>query len=291
MHATQNDFILLDGFSASLPASSADLASRICCRRRHIGADGVLFLRPPADAAADVDVEIRNADGSAAAMCGNGARCVAVWMHRSRHITDSCRMRFSDRIVQAAPIGLTETGGHATVNMGPAQVLTDERGASRRFPDGQVRSVWNVDTGNLHTVVFVDDLSNSTVSFITSALSDSSDARTDTNVELAVPTAPGRIRVRVRERGCGETPSCGSGACAVLAAAIRSGIARPEETWHIEFAGGTLSVEQKSSGNVHLTGPADVCFTGQFAVPPDSLPAGTPSSPHQTLSQQTVKSP
>ena len=267
MHGTRNDFIMLDGFESRLPADLDNLARRICDRRRSVGADGLIAMTPPAVTSTDVDVTIRNADGSKATMCGNGARCVAVWMQHQERIDQCCRMRFASGLITATEISTDSRGGRATIEMGTA--------TCQSLPSavGSTKPAWHVNVGNSHVVMFTNDLSDSALHSARAAVDERFADEGGVNVELVtvLSTADRRLRARVYERGSGETQSCGSGACAVLSAMIQQGLASQGERWMIEFPGGILEVEQNELDQLLLSGPAEVSFQGvlPFAdVPP-----------------------
>ena len=96
MHGAGNDYIFIDGFSTPLPNDPERLVQRVSRRRTNVGSDGLVCLVPPPDAGSDVELRIWNADGSAAQMCGNAARCTAFWMQREKRVADICRIQIAD---------------------------------------------------------------------------------------------------------------------------------------------------------------------------------------------------
>lgn len=250
-HGTENDFIVLpdpDGVIDLTPA----LVQRLCDRRAGLGADGVLRVVPcavePAAAAyaeqAHWFMDYRNADGSVAEMCGNGVRVFA------RYLVDAGLAR-SGPLRLATRGGIKEvevpTSGDVTVDMGPAVV------GDPILIDGAPATV--VDMGNPHAVLVVPCVE---------ALGVLHPDRLDRNVEYVEQTGPTQLRMRVHERGVGETRSCGTGACAaVVATALRTGSARGT-AYDVEVPGGRLVVVWREDGHLLLTGPAVLVSAGEL---------------------------
>ncbi|MGB8652186.1 MAG: diaminopimelate epimerase [Mycobacteriales bacterium] len=247
-HGTENDFVLLpdpDGELALTPA----LVQRLCDRRAGIGADGVLRVvraaKDPDGAAHAAEAEwfmdYRNADGSIAEMCGNGVRVYA------RYLVDA-------GLVAPGPLRLATRGGvkdvvvaadGVTVDMGPAVVgdAVDIDGVPAVF----------VDMGNPHAVVHVASVA---------ALGTLDPDRRDLNVEYVEDLGPTHLRMRVHERGVGETRSCGTGACAaVVATVLRTGTPRGQ-AYDVDVPGGRLVVTWREDGHVTLSGPAVLVAEG-----------------------------
>ena len=249
-HGTENDFVLLPDPEGILDLT-ADLVRRLCDRRAGLGADGVLRVVPtalvPESAAfageAEWFMDYRNADGSVAEMCGNGARVYARYLVQAG-------------LAAAGPMTLATRGGlrqlevdedQVTVDMGIATVgdLVDIDGVAGTF----------VDLGNPHVVVHVASVD---------ALGTLDPTRKDVNVEYVEDVGPAQIRMRVHERGVGETRSCGTGACAaVVATTLRTGAARGA-AYQVEVPGGRLVVTWQEDGHVRLQGPAVIVAEGEF---------------------------
>ena len=255
-HGTENDFVVLPDPDGRLHLTD-DVVRRLCDRRAGLGADGVLRVVPSAlveDGAPYADearwfMDYRNADGSVAEMCGNGVRVYA------RYLVDSGLSR-PGRLRLATRGGVKEVDvehdGDVTVDMGPAvvgePVVID--GAEAVF----------VDMGNPHAVVAVPSVE---------ALGVLDPDRKDLNVEYVEDLGPSAIRMRVHERGVGETRSCGTGACAaVVATSLRTGAAR-DLPFAVDVPGGRLTVTWRADGHVLLAGPAVLVASGD--VRPDWL--------------------
>ena len=252
MHGLGNDFVLLDlrGQGDAAPLS-AQRAAELCDRHRGIGADGVLTLL-----AGDRFV-IQNADGSVPEMCGNGARCAALWIATgggARPARARVTLRTDAGPRPCAVEAELPTNGTVEVEMGTADV------AGERELAGGFTAV-SVSVGNPHRVVFTDgDLR------ILAARHGPSLCRAeDANIEFVSRLGPARYAAVVWERGAGMTQACGTGACAVAAAAIARGDVDPSTEVIVELPGGALSIRRDSStGQLRMRGPAELVFTGEL---------------------------
>jgi diaminopimelate epimerase len=264
-HGTGNDFVLLPDPDNQLQLTP-ELVAAICDRRTGIGADGVLRVVPSGQPGSDGRwfMDYRNADGSLAEMCGNGARVFA------RYLVDSALVapgRFPiDTRAGARTVHVPPDGADITVDMGPARIdprtdLTVTAAAGRAQPWPAV----GVDMGNPHAVCFVADLAD--VGSLDQAPWVHPDGAfgNGVNVEFVVECGPAHVQMRVYERGSGATLSCGTGACAVFAAARRRPGADPTDTWTVDVPGGRLAVYQRADGGIDLTGPAQIVATGTLS--------------------------
>ncbi|HET7327854.1 MAG TPA: diaminopimelate epimerase [Nocardioidaceae bacterium] len=257
-HGTENDFVLIPPDEDI--HLTEDVVRALCDRRRGIGADGVLAV-VRTDDSADVRwfMDYRNADGSIAEMCGNGVRVFARYLvtegfEHPGHLRIGTRAGGKDVDVTAE--------GDITVDMGHAERLDDAKvtlgGAAH---DAQGWSMGNphlviLDAGDLDEV----DLSSPPVIEPEAAFTDG------VNVEVVEPRGPGHLRMRVYERGVGETRSCGTGACAAAVAAMDADGART--TYIVDVPGGRLMVDWRPDGRVFLTGPAVLVARGETDVSP-----------------------
>ena len=258
-HGTENDFVLLpDG----VPAGDLDEATvrALCDRRRGVGADGVLAVVRVAAPSEDHPrwfMDYRNADGGIAEMCGNGIRVFA------RYLVDSGLEEPGDLLIDTrAGVKLVTVPayGDITVGMGPATKLPD----AKVQLDGRWWPAAGWSMGNPHAVVTDPDLDLDGVDLTRAPALDPPTAFPDgVNVEVVDLTGePARIRMRVHERGVGETRSCGTGACAA-AVAVMAG--RGERaSYAVDVPGGRLTVTWQDDGEVLLTGPAVLVATGEY---------------------------
>jgi len=253
LHGLGNDFVLLDfrgGGSEPLPAARA---LELCDRNRGIGADGVLTLL------AGNRMMVQNADGSVPEMCGNGARCAALWI-----ATDGCTRPAEGRVELMTDAGprpcQVQAGGDArsglvTVDMGTA-VVEQPRG----LPLGSRRAdAWPVSMGNPHRVFFAGGEPGALAREFGPVLSRAEDA----NIEFVTRLGPQMWRVAVWERGAGLTQACGTGACAVAAAAVARGESSRDAEITVELPGGELGIRIDLENRVRMRGPAQLVFTGE----------------------------
>ncbi|MCC8037786.1 MAG: diaminopimelate epimerase [Bacteroidales bacterium] len=273
MHGIGNDYIYLD-CRACFPENLPELSYRLSDRHRSIGGDGIITVSN--SDVADLRMRIFNADGSEARMCGNGARCVGKLAYDHGMIS---KTRFTLETlggIKTLDLHLGTDGKveSVTVDMGepslvPAEipVITDgDRVVDQpvRVGDTEVR-LTAVSMGNPHAVVFVDDLSTVDVHGLGRKLEWHRLFPERANIEFAQVLAPGKIRMRVWERGSGETQACGTGACAVAVAAAITG--RSPRKSLIHLLGGDLQIDWSSDDNhVYMTGPAEETFTGTVRV-------------------------
>ncbi|WP_456786428.1 diaminopimelate epimerase [Cellulomonas sp. P5_C5] len=287
-HGTQNDFVLLDDRDALVELSPV-LVRGLADRRAGVGADGVIRVvaseHVPEGVAAlaeDPDahwfMDYRNADGSVAEMCGNGVRVFAAYLERLG-LWDAADgelalgTRAGVRRVRRVPVptGVGDDVWYA-VDMG-RWYLPGGSQAVRDGADAEVlvsgldvaRAGLSVDVGNPHVVLALGDEDELAAADLTTAPQVTPVPPHGTNVELVVPLgeheAPdgslvGRVRMRVHERGVGETRSCGTGACAAaLAVRTWAGAGAPD-VWLVDVPGGTVRVSVLADGHVELAGPA-----------------------------------
>jgi diaminopimelate epimerase len=261
--ATGNDFVMTFDPEGERPLGPADVVA-LCDRRFGVGADGQIRVTAGRDGRPFMDYT--NADGSVAETCGNGLRCVALFLRDLGEVTDAA----FDVETRAGHRRVTlEEDGRVTVDMGApnfTKAAIPMRGpAWETFLDepldlggGVVVRASAVSMGNPHLVLFVeDDPERFHVAHIGEVLERDDRFPEGTNVEFA-RVGPNAIEARVWERGSGETMACGSGACAIAVAAHEAGLAGPRSI--VGFPGGEVDVERREDGSVTLTGPATRVF-------------------------------
>jgi diaminopimelate epimerase len=256
-HGTENDFVLLPDLSGP-GALDAGMVRALCDRRTGIGADGVLgVVRRDGPGGSRWFMDYRNADGSIAEMCGNGIRVfgrylVAAGLQEPGEFAVDTRAGVRTLAVPA--------DGDVTVTMGPAARLPDAKVAL----DGRWWPAAGWSMGNPHLVVADADLDVDAADLGAVPAVDPASAYPDgVNVELVARVAPGHVRMRVHERGVGETRSCGTGACAAAVATMAADDVRG--TCAVDLPGGRLQVTWRDDGEVLLTGPAVLVATGDYA--------------------------
>jgi len=269
-HGLGNDFVIVDARPGGFPEEPGRLAREVCDRRFGIGADGLVFILPAADA--DAAMRIFNRDGSEAEMCGNAIRCVA------RYLFEDGGRKSRLRILTGAGVLVPEIipaqdGGppHVRVDMGAPRLRRDE--IPMTGPPGRVVNeplavedrtfaVTAVSMGNPHCVIFVPDLEAVPFETLGPALETHPAFPRKTNVEFVQVTGPGEVRVRVWERGVGPTLACGTGACAVAVAANLNGLTGRRVK--VGLPGGVLDIEWAEDGRVYMAGPAVKVFEGRY---------------------------
>lgn len=269
MHGVANDFVVLDLRGGRTPPDAATCRA-LADRHTGVGCDQVLTVEDATTPGAVARYRIWNADGSPSQQCGNGARCIAAWLVRDgagaggEFLLDSPAGRHA----------VTSLGnGRFRVAMGvpafePARVPL--RGVEHaldtyavELDDGALVTFGAVSMGNPHAVIEVDDVEAAPVATIGPRLQASRVFPESANVGFAQVRGPGRIGLRVYERGAGETRACGSGACAAAAVLMRRG--RVGRAVGVELPGGTLEIEWPADdAPLTMAGPAAFVFEGEW---------------------------
>ncbi|MBB1253020.1 diaminopimelate epimerase [Streptomyces alkaliterrae] len=267
-HGTENDFVIIPDPEGRLDLTAADVA-RLCDRRAGIGGDGLLRLvrsaaHPEARSMAETAewfMDYRNSDGSVAEMCGNGVRVFA-------HCLERMALAKTGDLAVATRAGVRRVSinedGSITVHMGKARLPESEVTVAVGAREWPAR---NVNMGNPHAVVFVDELDDAGPLLDAPRVTPAEAYPQGTNVEFVVARGPHHVALRVHERGSGETRSCGTGACAVMvAAARRDGVDPAAEgrpaTYTVDVPGGRLLITEHPDGEVEMTGPAVIVAEG-----------------------------
>jgi diaminopimelate epimerase len=269
MHGLGNDFIVFDAADARQVPSAATLR-RLADRRTGIGFDQALVLEPPRTAGTDVYYRIFNADGSEVEQCGNGARCIARLV--------ASRVGRRDRVyTMDSPGGLVQArlrgDGLVSVAMGVPNfdpgslpLVADAEAPSYHIdlPTGPVE-FGAVSIGNPHAVIRVRAVADAPVDTVGPAMENHPRFAQRVNVGFLEIVAPDHVRLRVFERGVGETQACGTGACAAVAVGRRHGPLAEEV--RVDLPGGRLIVRWPGPGEpIWLTGPAETAFEGQVDI-------------------------
>lgn len=269
MHGLGNDFVVFD--ATTFPISlSAEQAAHIADRRFGIGCDQILIVEPPPDDAADFRYRIFNADGSEVGQCGNGARCFARFV-RDKGLIDRDEIRV---VTCAGPMVLNILeDGQVRVNMGiprlePEQIpfKADARHTSYELDvGGQAVEIAALSMGNPHAVLHVDDVDSAPVASLGPLIESHDRFPQRVNAGFLQVLDPGRARLRVFERGSGETLACGSGACAAMVAGRQWGLL--DHDADIALQGGILRLSWAGDGEpVYMTGPAATVFEGTIEL-------------------------
>ena len=276
MQGAGNDFVMLNAYDKPLTLTPEQIRF-ICDRRFGVGCDQMLVVEKSATPAADFKYRIFNQDGGEVEMCGNGARCFAVFV-REQGLTD--KRTITCETVKGVIAPTVEDDGRVTVDMGaphfaPEDVGFDAGGVSRlsRAADtlyqiragGEDNWVSIVSMGNPHAVRLVGDVDEAPVETVGEAFQHLDRFKNRVNVGFLQIESRSKARLRVYERGVGETLACGSGACAAVVAGIRRGAL--DDAVEVEMRGGTLRITwDGAGGHVFLTGPAVTVFTGEIDI-------------------------
>lgn len=268
MHGLGNDFVVLDRRGGAEPLDGA-LCRALADRHRGVGCDQILTIEDPRGSGSVAGYRIWNADGSTSQQCGNGARCVAAWLVRDGAVD-------SDRFVLDSPCAthLVERlgNGEYRVQMGrpefapariPLQGFDRERDPYVLGTRGSIIGFGAVSLGNPHALVEVENLATAPVTVTGPLLQGHATFPESVNVGFAQIVARDRIRLRVYERGVGETLACGSGACAAAVILMRRGRIDREAT--VVLPGGELRIGWPSDdAPVSMAGPATFVFEGEW---------------------------
>ena len=270
-----NDFILIDARKIESPPVHPDQARLLCDRRFGVGADGLILALPP-QGMGDVRMQIINADGSEAEMCGNGVRCFARFLAD----LDGASASGSWRVETPAGIIVPQlvADQQVSVDMGepflsPSAIPTNiDAGGSLAQAwlevAGEQLLVAAVGMGNPHAVVQVDDLDLIAFTELGTALETHPAFPARTNVHFVQVISQNQLRMKVWERGAGATLACGTGACAVLVAShLRGACAREAD---VELPGGILHICWDEENHLQMVGPAEFVFSGNWSLEEDA---------------------
>ncbi|MDE0702216.1 MAG: diaminopimelate epimerase [Rhodospirillaceae bacterium] len=264
MHGAGNDFVMLD-LRDGAAAPCARTAARIADRRRGVGCDQLVLIVPPPTDLADYGLLFLNSDGSDSGACGNGTRCAAALL-----MDETGRSEISFESEAGVLDCLRNGDGSVAVDMGrPATdwrdiPLSEDRDTLHLgIAEGPLSDPVGVGMGNPHAVFFVEDAEAVPIERIGPVLEHHRLFPERANIGAAQVKAPGRIRLRVWERGAGLTQACGSGACAAAVAAVRRGLTDRRVT--VEVDGGELQIEWAEDDHVLMSGPTATSFRGVLA--------------------------
>ena len=276
MHGAGNDYIYVDCFAHETPENPTSLSVAIANRNTGVGGDGLILIRP--SEVADARMQMFNADGTEAEMCGNGIRCVAKYVY-DHGICQKNRLNIETGAGILALDVEVENGKvqQVRVDMGEpillaAEVPTTLAGNPESGDqvvdvplsvDGQPFNVTCVSMGNPHCVIFVDKATDELVRGVGPKIENDPRFPARVNVEFVEVISPNEVRQRTWERGSGETLACGTGASAVCVAGVLTGRTKRKITNHL--LGGTLLLEwDEETNHVFKTGPATEVFSGTW---------------------------
>ncbi len=270
MQGLGNDFVVLDGIAQRVELSAGQLR-KLADRRFGVGCDQVLLVERPGTPGVDFRYRIFNSDGGEVEQCGNGARCFVVFV-REHGLTDKREIRVET--MSGVIVPRLETDGEVGVDMGvprfdPAQApFAGGTGAATDVleVDGETIEISVLSMGNPHAVQLVHDVDAAPVGTQGPRIERHPRFPRRVNAGYMQVVDRATIRLRVFERGAGETLACGTGACAAVAAGIRRGLL--DRTVRVHTRGGVLTVDWPGGGSpVTMKGPARTVFEGEWEVP------------------------
>ena len=261
MHGLGNDFAVFDARAGEVPLDEV-VARAIADRHRGVGCDQLIVMENPTNAAADVFMRIRNADGSEISACGNASRCVAALLMRETG-RNSVTIETKAGLLTASAVD----AGRIAVDMGPAYLTWRKIPLARECDTlhvplslGPLTDPVGTSMGNPHATFFVPEVGAVDLTTLGPLLENDPIFPERANIGVAQILDRNRLRLRVWERGAGMTLACGTGACAALVAAARRGLTERQATVLVD--GGALEITWREDGTVQMTGPASVSFTG-----------------------------
>lgn len=268
MHGVGNDFVVFDAPADDSLLKPA-LVRALADRRTGIGFDQALLLEKPRRADTEVFYRIFNADGDEVEQCGNGARCIAALLHRrGAAVSGSIRLDSPAGVVQARIEGAEISVDMGVPDFDPQSLPFTAPGVADSYPlevAGHSFAIGAVSMGNPHAVLIVDDVATARVSGLGPLIERHPRFPNRVNVGFLEIVDPGQVRLRVWERGVGETYSCGTGACAAVAVGRRRGLLAA--TVRVSVRGGELRVHWAGAGeHIWLTGPTEISFEGHVEV-------------------------
>ncbi len=269
MHGLGNDFVLIDATQQAI-VLTPEQVRHLADRRYGVGCDQVLIVEPAHDAGADFHYRIYNADGGEVEQCGNGARCFARYV-REAGLSDKPVLNVE---TSAGLIRLhTETDGQVTVDMGvprlePAEIPFDAPARAMRYHidvEGTMLEIGAVSMGNPHAVLRVDNVDSAPVTTLGPRIESHPRFPQRVNAGFMQVLTRDHIRLRVYERGAGETLACGTGACAAVVAGRVQGLL--DNRVSVDLPGGQLVISWAGEGEpVFMTGPANRVFEGNIDI-------------------------
>lgn len=270
MHGCGNDYVYINGFDISIDNPS-ELAIKMSDRHFGVGGDGIVLIVPTKKA--DFGMRMFNADGSEAEMCGNAIRCVGKYVYDNK-MTGKNKITI-DTLAGIKTLDLTiedKKVTYAKVDMGePILKACDIKVISDKYPvigekidvKGQTYEFTCVSMGNPHAITYVDDTDSFPIEEIGKIVEIDNKFPNKVNVEFAQIIDRNTIKMRVWERGTGETLACGTGACATLVASILNELVDDKAV--LKLLGGDLIIEwDRQSNHVYMSGPATTVFEGEW---------------------------
>jgi len=276
MHGLGNDYVYLDCISGPVPEDLVSLARKVSHRNFGVGSDGLVLILPSDKA--DIRMRIWNADGSEAEMCGNASRCVGKYAYEKGLVKKETITLETGAGIKVLALDVDKQGKvrKVRVDMGKPILAAEQIPMKIDEPlekvvnqtlsaAGQNWQFTAVSMGNPHCVIFLPEVENLPLSEIGPAIEHHELFPERVNVEFVKVLGSQRLRMRVWERGSGETMACGTGASATTVAAVLTGLVEKGTPTAVVLNGGELEIEWAEDDHVYMTGPATEVFTGVLA--------------------------
>ena len=275
MQGCANDYIYLDCRASGVPADISALAQKLSARHFSVGADGIICVCAPVTPGADGRMRMFNADGSEGRMCGNGIRCVAQWLRtHAPECADKPLLKLDTQSglktlrYQGDGRWQVEMGAYSTlpadlpaVNMGEGPLVD-----KALTVEGRTWQVTCISVGNPHCVTVVEDVDRLKLEEIGPAFEHHANFPERINTEFVQVIDPTHLKMRVWERGSGETWACGTGTCATVSALTELGICPAGEDVHVQLRGGELTIRVLPGQQLLMTGAAETVCEGTAEV-------------------------
>ena len=268
-----NDYIYVDCTDGTKLKNIPEMAKKLSDRHFGIGADGLILIDKPDNKQSDFKMRIFNSDGSEAEMCGNGIRCVAKYIH-DHNLSTNDKIAI-DTLAGIKKVKILENDegvcNEAIVDMGepifqdkniPYNVYEPFNKDLDINVEGEKMRFTVVSMGNPHAVTFVEDLDDLQIEMCGPVIESNPIFPNRTNVEFVQIIDKNNIRVRVWERGVGETFACGTGACAAVVASGLNGYT--DEIVNVSLPGGKLKIEWGKDNHIYMQGPSTTVFEGKL---------------------------
>ena len=274
MHGIGNDYVYVNCFKETVKDPSA-VAKFVSDRHFGIGSDGLILIKP--SDIADCEMDMYNLDGSQGAMCGNGIRCVAKYAYdygivnkTNISVATKSGVKYLDLSIRDGKVSMVKVNMGAPIlqaTLIPVVAQTEQVINTPIEVDGKTYYFTAVSMGNPHAVVYMDDVDGLEIEKIGPSFESHVNFPDRVNTEFVEVIDEHTLKMRVWERGSGETLACGTGACAVAVASILNGHVDGDKSVTVKLLGGDLQIFWNRQENlVYMTGPATTVFDGEIDV-------------------------
>lgn len=271
MHGLGNDYIYFNCFKEKIDNPS-ELSIKLSDRHFGVGGDGIVLIMPSEKC--DFRMRMFNADGSEGKMCGNATRCIGKYVYE-KGLTDKkeltletlsgvkhLKLTVSNNVVEQVEVDM----GKAIIKAKDVPVLSDKEEVINEVVEinNKTYSITCVSMGNPHCIVYVDNVDNLKLDEIGPKFEKDKMFPEQVNTEFVQVIDKNTLKMRVWERGSGETFACGTGACATVVASVLNNYCKKDEEITVKLLGGDLKIKYLSDGTVNMTGPAEFVYEGRL---------------------------